>query len=164
MDNFENGRILKIKRLSIFLIGIAVTILGYFVSLEDVNILEGLVTIITSPSPLVTDYLVIGGLGAGFATIGGLQALDMEFDPTSLLMVVFVDLVLSGDNAIVIGLAAAALPAALRRTAIVSPDISIELVGRNLLDSSHPESVPEEITTTPTEVEREFYLQTRIRF
>lgn len=43
----------------------------------------------------------------------------MEFDPTSMLMVVFVDLVLSGDNAIVIGLAAAALPAALRRTAIM---------------------------------------------
>ena len=34
-------------------------------------------------------------------------------------MVVFVDLVLSGDNAIIIGLAAAALPAPLRRTAIM---------------------------------------------
>lgn len=43
----------------------------------------------------------------------------MIFDPGSLLMVVFVDLVLSGDNAIVIGLAAAALPAPLRRTAII---------------------------------------------
>jgi len=64
MDNFENGRIVKIKRLSIFLIGIAISILGYFVALEDVSILNGLITIITSPSPLVTDYLVIGGLGA----------------------------------------------------------------------------------------------------
>lgn len=42
-----------------------------------------------------------------------------EFDPASLMMVVFIDLVLSGDNAIVIGLAAASLPAALRRTAII---------------------------------------------
>lgn len=40
-------------------------------------------------------------------------------DPMSLMMVVFIDLVLSGDNAIVIGLAAAALPATMRRTAII---------------------------------------------
>ncbi|MGI9416612.1 MAG: YjbE family putative metal transport protein [Geminicoccaceae bacterium] len=43
----------------------------------------------------------------------------MNIDPASMLMVIFVDLVLSGDNAIVIGLAAAALPAPLRRTAIM---------------------------------------------
>lgn len=42
----------------------------------------------------------------------------VEFDPASLMMVVFVDLILSGDNAIVIGLAAASLPPELRRTAI----------------------------------------------
>ena len=36
-----------------------------------------------------------------------------------MVMVIFVDLVLSGDNAIIIGLAAAALPAPLRRTAIM---------------------------------------------
>lgn len=42
----------------------------------------------------------------------------VEFDPASLMMVVFVDLILSGDNAIVIGLAAASLPPEMRRTAI----------------------------------------------
>lgn len=64
MDNFENGRISKAKKLTVVLVGIAISILAYFVSLEDVSILEGLITIITSPGPLVTDYLVIGGLGA----------------------------------------------------------------------------------------------------
>lgn len=43
----------------------------------------------------------------------------VQFDPASLMMVIVVDLILSGDNAIVIGLAAAALPATLRKTAIV---------------------------------------------
>lgn len=42
----------------------------------------------------------------------------VEFDPASLLMVIFVDLILSGDNAIVIGMAAASLPAEMRKTAI----------------------------------------------
>jgi YjbE family integral membrane protein len=42
-----------------------------------------------------------------------------QFDLNAFLMVIFVDIVLSGDNAIVIGMAAAALPAALRQKAIV---------------------------------------------
>lgn len=46
----------------------------------------------------------------------------------------------------------------------INPRVTLELVGRNLLSGSHAESIPEEITTTSTEVEREFYLQTRIRF
>ncbi len=44
------------------------------------------------------------------------------FDPsffTSLLQVIFIDLVLAGDNAVVIGLAAAGLPAEVRRKAIL---------------------------------------------
>ena len=44
---------------------------------------------------------------------------DLQFDPASLAMVVFIDLVLSGDNAVVIGLAAAALPVGQRQRAIV---------------------------------------------
>lgn len=48
-----------------------------------------------------------------------MNAANLEFDLASMVMVIFVDLVLSGDNAIVIGLAAAALPAPLRRTAIM---------------------------------------------
>ncbi len=43
----------------------------------------------------------------------------IHFDLNAFFMVVFVDIVLSGDNAIVIGMAAAALPTALRHKAIV---------------------------------------------
>ena len=46
------------------------------------------------------------------------QLADWQIDPASLAMVVFIDLVLSGDNAVVIGLAAAALPSAQRQRAI----------------------------------------------
>ncbi|MGI9416611.1 MAG: TerC family protein [Geminicoccaceae bacterium] len=46
------------------------------------------------------------------------QLAELQFDPASLAMVVFIDLVLSGDNAVVIGLAAAALPTAQRNLAI----------------------------------------------
>ena len=48
---------------------------------------------------------------------------DIEFlvglDIDAILMVIFVDLVLSGDNAIIIGMAAASLPPTLRRKAII---------------------------------------------
>ncbi len=44
---------------------------------------------------------------------------NLEFDTTIFFKVVFLDLVLSGDNAIIIGMAAAALPPALRQKAIV---------------------------------------------
>ena len=42
-----------------------------------------------------------------------------HFDLTIFMKVVFIDLVLSGDNAIIIGMAAAALPVSLRQRAIV---------------------------------------------
>ena len=44
---------------------------------------------------------------------------QLQFDLTTFMQVVFIDLVLSGDNAIIIGMAAAALPPALRQKAIV---------------------------------------------
>lgn len=44
---------------------------------------------------------------------------NFQFDLTTFMQVVFIDLVLSGDNAIIIGMAAAALPAELRKKAIV---------------------------------------------
>ena len=44
---------------------------------------------------------------------------NLQFDLTTFMQVAFIDLVLSGDNAIIIGMAAAALPAALRQKAIV---------------------------------------------
>lgn len=43
---------------------------------------------------------------------------SLQFDPTMFFMVILVDLVLSGDNAIVIGMAAATLPLKLRNKAI----------------------------------------------
>ncbi len=43
----------------------------------------------------------------------------LQFDLTTFMQVVFIDLVLSGDNAIIIGMAAAALPPKLRQKAIV---------------------------------------------
>ena len=59
-----------------------------------------------------------------------LLGLDIE----SILMVIFVDLVLSGDNAIIIGMAAASLPPKLRRRAIVL-GIGIAVVLRIVLAS-----------------------------
>jgi len=44
---------------------------------------------------------------------------ELQFDLTTFMQVIFIDLVLSGDNAIIIGMAAASLPPALRRKAIV---------------------------------------------
>ncbi len=43
---------------------------------------------------------------------------SLQFDPTMFFMIVLVDIVLSGDNAIVIGMAAATLPLKLRNKAI----------------------------------------------
>jgi|TARA_Y100001934_G_C12137831_1_gene671010 YjbE family integral membrane protein len=44
---------------------------------------------------------------------------EIQFDLTTFMQVIFIDLVLSGDNAIIIGMAAASLPPALRQKAIV---------------------------------------------
>ena len=57
-----------------------------------------------------------------------------NFDFDAFFMVIFVDLVLSGDNAIIIGMAAAALPGALRRKAIVW-GIGLAVVFRIILAS-----------------------------
>jgi len=43
---------------------------------------------------------------------------SLQFDPTMFSMVILVDIVLSGDNAIVIGMAAASLSKELRNKAI----------------------------------------------
>ena len=43
---------------------------------------------------------------------------SITFDPSMFFMIILVDLVLSGDNAIVIGLAAASLPTKLQNKAI----------------------------------------------
>lgn len=66
MDNFKDGRLLRAKKLTTALISIVVVI---FISLtieDNENIIRGLAAIVTSPSVLITDFLVIGGLGATF--------------------------------------------------------------------------------------------------
>ncbi len=45
--------------------------------------------------------------------------MSFEFDPATFMMVIFIDIVLSGDNAIVIGMAAAGLAPQFRQRAIV---------------------------------------------
>lgn len=66
MDNFNKNRIKMIEFVSIFSIGII--ILGFigYVVYERENVFTGLLKIITSPSILITDFLVIGGIGAVF--------------------------------------------------------------------------------------------------
>lgn len=66
MDNFNANRIKKIEFISIMLI--ATLILGFciFVFYERENVLAGILKIITSPAILITDFLVIGGIGAAF--------------------------------------------------------------------------------------------------
>ena len=43
---------------------------------------------------------------------------SLQFDPSMFFMIILVDIVLSGDNAIVIGMASASLPPELRNKAI----------------------------------------------
>lgn len=66
MDNFNRKRMKKIKILSGILIGfIAICFIGYVIH-ERENVFTGILKIITSPSVLITDFLVIGGIGASF--------------------------------------------------------------------------------------------------
>ena len=66
MDNFNRKRMKKIKILSGILIGfIAISFIGYVIH-ERENVFTGILKIITSPAVLITDFLVIGGIGASF--------------------------------------------------------------------------------------------------
>ena len=66
MDNFNNNHVKKIKAISIFLT--ALIIIGFisYVIYERENVFTGILKIITSPAILITDFLVIGGIGAAF--------------------------------------------------------------------------------------------------
>ncbi|MGL4987897.1 MAG: DUF1576 domain-containing protein [Cetobacterium sp.] len=66
MDNFKNDRNKKIWLLSEVMIGCLIMLFVYFVIEDKKNILEGFVRILTSPTVLITDFLVIGGMGATF--------------------------------------------------------------------------------------------------
>lgn len=66
MDNFNGKRNKKIKILSSILIGISILIFCFYVFRIGENPFKGLLTIITSPAVLITDFLVIGGIGGSF--------------------------------------------------------------------------------------------------
>lgn len=66
MDNFNKNRIFKIESISIFLAFIIMIGFISFVIHERENVIEGMIKIITSPGVLITDFLVVGGIGAVF--------------------------------------------------------------------------------------------------
>ena len=66
MDNFDGKRKAKIYELAITLILIVTfAFVSYVFHLKE-NIFQGFVEIITSPAGLITDFLGVGGIGAGF--------------------------------------------------------------------------------------------------
>ena len=66
MDEFSCGRLQKAKSLTLALALTILMVFIYFVIRDKTNIILGLENIVTSPSTLITDFLVIGGLGATF--------------------------------------------------------------------------------------------------
>lgn len=66
MDEFSCGRLKKAKNLTLIFTFVILSIFIYFVIIDKANIIIGLTNIVTSPSTLITDFLVIGGLGATF--------------------------------------------------------------------------------------------------
>ena len=66
MDNFKGEREVRIYELAVTLFAITVFAFGCYVFHLKENVFEGLIRIISSPAALITDFLVIGGIGAGF--------------------------------------------------------------------------------------------------
>lgn len=66
MDEFSCGRLKKARKITFILSILILSVFLFFVFKEKSNIFHGLRKIVTSPSTLVTDFLVIGGLGATF--------------------------------------------------------------------------------------------------
>lgn len=66
MDNFKQNRIKKIELASGILIGIIIIGFIAYVIYQRENVIAGMLRIITSPAVLITDFLVIGGIGAVF--------------------------------------------------------------------------------------------------
>lgn len=66
MDNFKGDRVRKIESISIFLIGLIIIGFIAYVIHEEENVATGMLKIITSPAVLITDFLVVGGIGAVF--------------------------------------------------------------------------------------------------
>ncbi|MGL6115202.1 MAG: DUF1576 domain-containing protein [Cetobacterium sp.] len=66
MDNFKGRRSLKIKLLTGALIGALVAFFIMIVMARHENVFKGFAKILTSPTVLITDFLVVGGIGATF--------------------------------------------------------------------------------------------------
>lgn len=66
MDNFKGNRSKKIWLLTEVVAGILFAMFVYFVLRGKENVLGGFIRILTSPTVLITDFLVIGGMGATF--------------------------------------------------------------------------------------------------
>ncbi|MGL4365045.1 MAG: DUF1576 domain-containing protein [Cetobacterium sp.] len=66
MDNFRGDRSKKVWLLTEIVVGVLFALFAYFVLKGKENILEGFIRILTSPTVLITDFLVIGGMGATF--------------------------------------------------------------------------------------------------
>ena len=66
MDNFKGNRSKKIWILTEIVAGILFATFVYFVLRGKENVLGGFIRILTSPTVLITDFLVIGGMGATF--------------------------------------------------------------------------------------------------
>lgn len=66
MDNFKGDRSRKIWILAEIFIFFMFCLFVYFVLEKEENVLKGFVKILTSPTVLITDFLVVGGMGATF--------------------------------------------------------------------------------------------------
>ncbi len=66
MDNFKDGRSKKIWVLTEIMVLLIFALFVYFVLENEENVLQGFIKILTSPTILITDFLVIGGIGATF--------------------------------------------------------------------------------------------------
>ncbi len=66
MDNFRGEREVRIYELAVTLFAITVFAFSCYVYHLKENVFEGLIKIISSPAALITDFLVVGGIGAGF--------------------------------------------------------------------------------------------------
>ncbi|MEG1808121.1 MAG: DUF1576 domain-containing protein, partial [Cetobacterium sp.] len=66
MDNFKGDRSKKIWILTEILALVMFSLFVYFVFTGQENVMEGFIKILTSPTVLITDFLVVGGMGATF--------------------------------------------------------------------------------------------------
>lgn len=66
MDNFKGSRSKEIRLLTEVVGGILFAVFVYFVLRGKENVARGFIRILTSPTVLITDFLVVGGIGATF--------------------------------------------------------------------------------------------------